>query len=188
MRERPLFLRSLRVALIALVVLVPFSSGALTGYLKIGDIQGESQRAGHEDEIEIHGISWEVRVPVSAEAGSGRTRAQAEIGDIILTKRTDAASPYLFLAVAQGKAFDQITLTASRRNDSGEAVLDYLTITMTRCVITSYRMVGDSSSGEIPVEEFSLNFEEIRYRYVEAAEDHSAGDEHEVEYDIAAGV
>jgi type VI secretion system secreted protein Hcp len=37
---------------------------AVTGYMKLGDIKGESQAADHEEEIDIHGISWGIVRPL----------------------------------------------------------------------------------------------------------------------------
>ncbi|MDA1068575.1 MAG: type VI secretion system tube protein Hcp [Verrucomicrobia bacterium] len=34
--------------------------GAVTGYLKIGDIKGESQAAGHEEELDIFQFEWAI--------------------------------------------------------------------------------------------------------------------------------
>ena len=37
-------------------------------------------------------------------------------------------------------------------------------------------------------EQFGLAFENVKVKYTVQADDHSAGDEHEIEYDIAQGV
>ncbi|MDQ8199226.1 type VI secretion system tube protein Hcp [Pelagicoccus enzymogenes] len=172
--------------LLAVAAFVPASHAALTGYLKIPDIPGESQRAEHEDEIDIHGISWGVQAQ-AADDGSGRTRARAEVSAITLKKYYDASSPYLFLSAAQGKSFDEITITFIRSNpDSGS--FPYLTITLSNCVVTNYQVTGGTSVDDKQSEEVGLSFETINIKYVVQADDHSAGDEHEIEYDIAAGV
>lgn len=173
------------LSLLGFCSLVTVSPAAITGFLKIPDIPGESQRADHEDEIDIHGFHWEVLRPASALEGSGRTTSRAEFKAISFSKYYDASSPYLFLACANGKNFDEIVFTV--RKDSGDAHLDYLTITMTNCVVTSYRAVADGETTTVPREQVSLNFERIRVKYIVQEDDHSAGDEHEVEYDIAAG-
>lgn len=172
--------------LLAVAAFVPAGHAALTGYLKIPDIPGESQRAEHEDEIDIHGISWGVEAQ-AADDGSGRTRARAEVSAITLKKYYDASSPYLFLSAAQGKSFDEITITFTRSNpDSGS--FPYLTITLSNCVVTNYQVTGGTSVDDKQSEEVGLSFETINIKYVIQADDHSAGDEHEIEYDVAAGV
>lgn len=186
--EFPNFLkRRLLVPFILLAFsIAPIGYAKLTGYLKIPDIPGESQRVDHEDEIDIHGIAWKVHVE-PAEVGSGRTSARAEFSAITVQKYYDSSSPYLFLSTAQGKAFDEITLTFNRPNsDSGE--FSYLKITLTNCVVTNYEVSGEVSSDDRIAEEVSLSYETINILYTVQDDDHSAGDEHEIEYDIAAGV
>lgn len=159
---------------------------AMTGFLKVPDIPGESLRVDHEDEIDIHGLEWGIRQSQPA-GGRGRSRSKAKVENIVVTKFTDAASPYLALACLQGKSFDEIVL--SLRKDSGDAHLDYLTITMTNCQITGFDMENDGSDpdDDLVTEHVGLAFESIRIRYVVQADDHSAGNEHETEYDLAGG-
>ncbi len=161
---------------------------ALTAYLKIGDIQGESQRADHEDEIDIHGLMWNIEQGSAAQVGKGRSRARAQVSALFLKKYADAASVYLALACMQGKSFPDMVLAV--RKDSGEAHLDYLVITMENVTISKYEILGvDQEEGGQMIEEvLGLVFENVTYKYVVQADDHSAGDEHEIVYDIAAGV
>jgi len=151
----------------------------LTGYLKIGDIAGESKRAGHEEEIDVHGIQWKIEAP---DATSGRTRTPAVVGPLKVAKFVDASSPYLALASMQGKSIPEVILAV--QNDS---TLDYLTITLSNVRVVSYEIKSKEGDAK-PAEEVSFSFEAIKYKYVVQEDDHSAGDEHEIEYDIAAGL
>ncbi|SLN39374.1 hypothetical protein PEL8287_01940 [Roseovarius litorisediminis] len=159
----------------------------LTGYMKIPDIAGESKRADHEDEIDFHGIDWDVARDSSQLIGRGRRRSRAVASPVEVLKFYDASSPYLALAVAQGKSFDEIVLSV--RKDSGDAHLDYLVITLTNCMISGYQMTnqGLEDPQEQIGERVEIEFEKINIKYTVQADDHSAGDEHEIEYDIAAG-
>ncbi|MDH5531485.1 MAG: type VI secretion system tube protein Hcp [Paracoccaceae bacterium] len=161
---------------------------AFTGYLKIDGIDGESKRAEHEGEIDAYGVHWKVSQSSSASTGSGRTRGRAQISSFTCMKWYDAASPYLALACMQGKAFDEIIFSA--RKDSGEAHLDYLTVTLTNCIVSLYEMTqgsAESDTDDMINETVSFSCESINVKYVVQADDHSAGDEHEIEYDIVAG-
>lgn len=160
----------------------------LTGYLKIGDIAGESQRTEHEDEIDIHDIMWNIEQGSAAQVGKGRSRARAQVGALMLKKFVDASTPYLQLACMQGKSFPDMVLSV--RKDSGDAHLDYLIITMENVTISKSEIlgIGDVEGGEIMEEALGLVFENVTVKYVVQADDHSAGDEHEISYDIAAGV
>ena len=160
---------------------------AFTGYLKIEEIKGESKRSEHEDEIDVFGVGWNVSQASSAATGSGRTRGRATISDLEIHKWYDAASPYLAKACMQGAAFAEIVFTA--RKDSGETHLDFLTVTMKKCIISGYNMAQsqtEDSGSDMIAEKVRISFEEIAIKYVVQADDHSAGDEHEVEYDIVA--
>lgn len=158
---------------------------SLTGYLKVPDIDGESLRTEHEDEIDVHSIAWEITQGTAAQVGRGRSQSRAQVGNLAFLKFYDSASPYFALACMQGKSFDEIVLCV--RKDSGEAHLDYLKITMTNVTISSYNMLPTSDEGQVIEEEIKLTFEKINIVYTVQADDHSAGDEHEIEYDIAGG-
>ena len=162
---------------------------ANVGYLKIDDIPGESKRADHEDEIDIHGVSWTIEQRSSNAIGSGRTQSRAQIGAVHMTKYVDAASPYLALAAMQGKSIPEAVLMF--RKDSGEAHLDYIKITMTNCIVSHYEMLDalgqpDGDNLQVIRERIALSCEKITVVYTVQADDHSAGAEHEVEYDIVA--
>ncbi|MDA8586562.1 type VI secretion system tube protein Hcp [Rhodobacteraceae bacterium] len=158
---------------------------ALSGTMLIPDIAGESRRADHEDEIDIMSIDWNMSQASNMQQGSGRTSSRATVNPLGITKTYDASSPYLALACMQGKAFDEITI--SFRQDSGEAHLDYLKITLTNVIISSYSLNG-SAMGEEISDSISLSFEKVKKIYTVQADDHSRGDEHEIEYDVSAGV
>ncbi len=160
---------------------------AFTGYLKIEGIDGESKRADHEGEIDCFGVEFNASQMSSASVGSGRTRGRATLSDFTFHKWLDASSPYLMLACAKGKSFAEIVFTA--RKDSGDAHLDYLIITLENCIISSYKMVQnapEATSNELISEEVSVSYEKVNFKYVVQADDHSKGDEHEVEYDLVA--
>ena len=163
----------------------PFSVNAgLTGYLKIGDISGESQAAEHEEEIDIHDVMWNIEQGASSADGS---RSKVVVKPMVFSKRLDKASPKLALAALDGRTLPSVTLAV--RKDSGEAHLDYLIITMENVRVTSYGMKSNEGGCE-PVEQVSISFEKIVYKYVEGRDSGfaTAGGEHEITYDIAAGV
>ncbi len=161
----------------------------ITGYMRIPDIQGESKASRHEDAIEIHGIEWGIaQKSKAARPGSGRRQARAIASPLEIHKFYDASSPYITLAALQGKSFDEITLSV--RKDSGDAHLDYLVVTMTNCAICAYGMFNDGADDPSTAigERVGITFEKVKVLYTVQADDHSSGDEHEIEFDLAAGV
>lgn len=168
--------------------MITASSIQLEGYLDLPDIQGESRRADHEGEIEVHRLAWQVRQHAMT-VGSGRRRHRAEVGPITMSKWYDASSPYLALAAMRGAVFDEAVLTV--RRDTGDQPVDYLRITMTGVTITSYDVLDDHDIDEIVVESIperiGLSFDAIEIRYLELTGDGRKPREHEVEFDIARG-
>ncbi len=159
---------------------------SLNGFLAVPDIAGESTVAGHEGEIDVHSLDWSISYKTAGKTSRGRTRAETKVGALSVEKVYDASSPYLTLASLSGKAFDEIVLSV--RQDSGEAHLDYLKITLTNAFISSYDILRSDDASTLIQERVGLSFEEVKVLYTVQADDHSAGDEHEIEYDIAAGV
>jgi type VI secretion system Hcp family effector len=168
---------------------------AFNAFLRIPDIEGESTVIGHEDEIEIHGVHWQVKQNVASTGGAGAVRGRAEIGAFSVWKNYDAASPYLVLATAQNRAFAEAIL--SFRKSKGEASRDdYLKITLHDCRIASYEMVNGDLPGGVgfnetatePLgwirEKLELTFGRIVIRYTEQRKDGSTGETHEIDYDV----
>ena len=137
----------------------------ITAFLKVPDIAGESQRQGREDEIDIHDMRWGVEQLTSAQIGRGRTRSRADMGPLVVYKYFDAASPYLALAVNQGRSFSELELAVSR--DGGEAHLDYLVITMENVTLSAYNVASNRTdmADSLLEEEIEIEFERITLSY-----------------------
>ncbi len=158
---------------------------AVAGYMKIAEIPGESGRKDHEDEIIISSVQWGATRPMVNTPGVGRSTGMPNVTSIMVTKYYDKSSPYLSLAVRKATSFPEIVITL--RKDSGEAHLDYQNITLSDCMVESYNFTGASEVETPPMESISIVFNKVKVLYVEQASDHSAGGEHEFEYDMVAG-
>ena len=123
------------------------TTAAAAGYLKLGDIKGESTDDRHRNEIEVLSWSW----------GTSRTGAQVRPasgpGTLTITKAVDKSSPQLLQASTSGRKFDQMTITLPPR--PGERAR---TVTLKGVVIAS---VQRSDSGDVPTESISFNFTKI---------------------------
>ena len=152
--------------LLALLLLMPgVSFAGVNFYMKIPDIPGESKNADHEGEIDVYGISWSM-------SQSGRLSC---LEDMEVNKLVDLSTPYLFLAQSTGRAFDEVVIMA--RKDSGDAHLDYLTITLSNVMISSLSTGGDRGDNPL-TEKVTLGFDKMTIKYVVQNEDGSGGDEH----------
>jgi type VI secretion system secreted protein Hcp len=155
---------------------------AFSGYLKIDDIAGESKRSDHEDEIVISSFSWGAMRSAFRNSGGQRESGLPEVQALNITKDFDAASPYLALACIKAKNLGEVVLTL--RKDAGDAHSDYLTITLTNALVETFQTGG--GGGGNPVDSLTISFDSIKLKYVADADDLTAGDEHEIEYDILA--
>ena len=71
----------------------------MAGYIKIGDIEGESTDKNHAGWINVLTVSQSLSRPMqSGISGSTRQRASVTCGDVIITKEMDASTPKLIQA------------------------------------------------------------------------------------------
>lgn len=154
---------------------------ATAAYLKIDNIEGESKRATHENEIEIHDLKWKLEMR-PGQRNRGRSRATAQVGALNLRKYIDASSAHLALACMQGKVYREMVLSGESMSDAGS--LDYLIITMENVIVSKFDTLGVGEDDESVVieEELGLTFRKVTYKYTVQNDDHSAGDEHEVSF------
>lgn len=133
-------------------------------FLKIGGIDGESTDAMHKGEIEILSWSWgETNTGVMSRAGGGGGGAgKVNIQDFHFTTVMSKASPKLFEACATGQHIKEAVLIARK---AGGDQQEYLKITLTDVLISSYQTGGSSGDGGIPIDSFSLNFAKIEFEY-----------------------
>lgn len=157
----------------------------LTGLLKIDGIEGESNVANHDDEIDVFDVMWEITRPNSAARGAGRARGRAIAGDFRFRKLTDASSPYLALACSRGQTFDEITFTASRVD--GTAPFDYFVITLSECIVSGFHIDGVEDLTQDQIKEtVSIAAQSIKILYTIPSRGAGANEEHEVEFDLSA--
>lgn len=138
-------------------------------FLKLGDINGESQRKGHENEIELLSWSWGLHSAGATTGGAGAGRVVFQ--DLTFTKLADSSSPLLMLSTANGKHHPQAVLTLER---PGERPFMYYRVTLEDVVVTSVS-TSVSTVDNRPTEIISLNFTKVKIEYIPQRADGSAG-------------
>ena len=128
-------------------------------FLKIAGIQGESVDVKHKGEIDILSFSWGEANTASAAHGGGGGAGKVSMQDFHFTKKFDKASPKLFSATASGQRFSQAILTARK---AGEVPVDFLKVTLSNILISSYQTAGTGDPDPTPTDQFSINFQKIR--------------------------
>ena len=143
-------------------------------YLKLGDIEGESEDSRHKGWIDVLSVDW--KISVDPGTGSSR-RGDPKVGPLTLTKRIDQASPKIQEAMLTGII---VPLVEYELTTGGDGAPTYLRIEMKNVALTAYSMSGhttDPATGleTRPEEEFSMSFEEITVTYTPIDKDGSPG-------------
>lgn len=135
---------------------------AVDCFLEIEGVPGESDDAKHQDWIEILSYSHGIKCVTDV------IPPQTEHNDISVTKEIDKATPKLCLLACNGNVIPTVTLQIMREVASN--VRDnYYEIILTNVRVTSVNsgVPVAIGSGERPVEEVSLNYEQIQWKYTE---------------------
>ncbi|HJZ54587.1 MAG TPA: type VI secretion system tube protein Hcp [Gemmataceae bacterium] len=130
--------------------------------LEIEGIKGESTDSKVQGGIEL--LSWGLGVSNTGShaAGGGGGVGKASYSDFAATAAVNKASPLLMLACATGQHIKKAVLHV--RKQGGEQQ-EYMTITMTELLVSSYNS-GDAPGGDVAViDSFSLNYTTIKFEY-----------------------
>ena len=128
-------------------------------FLKIDTVPGESHDAHHPDEIPVTAFAWGETSGGAPEGGGGGA-GKVQMEAFHFAAVTSKASPKLMLLCANGKHVKSAVLVARR---SGPANQEYLKITFTDVMVSSYEVAGTSS--EVPVDEVALTFAKVAIDY-----------------------
>lgn len=132
---------------------------AIDGFLVYPDIPGESQRRGHEDEIEIHDLTFAMASPQSS--GGTVRRGRVLLRPIAVRKHYDRSSPYLKRALHQNAAAQEVTITLVRTVDGSTD--DYLVVVLVDASVLGYDM--SSTEDGFLEETLTLGYRSIRFTY-----------------------
>ncbi len=151
-------------------------------YLALDGIKGESTVEKYKDQIEIMNFSYSCFQPVSeARSGGIHTSGRANHGTVNFSKYTDIATADILAAMWAGKTIKDATLRAVTNN--GDAIIEYMTITLTNVVFTNFSIHGSGNS--VSSEEISLSFSKIKVEYHNQGEDGSTPGQKPAEWDLA---
>lgn len=157
---------------------------AFESFLEIKEIPGESQKKGHEDQMDV--LSYQLGVVQTGSfqtGGPGGGAGKAEFHDISIVKYVDKATAKLFEACAAGTHFGKATLTVRK---AGDKPLEYLKIEMQDLMISSQTINGASGNDQV-VESITMNAAVIKQNYIEQDAKGGAGKTVAAGFDIRAG-
>ena len=138
----------------------------MAAYIKFDGVDGEAQDKDHKAWSDIGSFTQGLHQPGGASTGPTRRRGDVIVDDIGCVKELDKSSPKIAEAVCKGKVFPKVEIhvTAST-TDAGRVT--YYAYELKNVLVTSYNISGSGQSEDVPTEEFSLNFEEIKVTYTE---------------------
>jgi type VI secretion system secreted protein Hcp len=159
--------------------LATHSRGNDAQFIKFDGIDGEATDRDHMKWSELDSFSHNME-QMSGSASS-RRRGGVIMEDVIVTKELDRASPKLMQASAEGKVFPKVEIH-STATISDEGRVTYYAWELKNVQVTSYQV--NSSTGSVPVDSFSLNFEEVKVTYTDYGKDGSKGGNVEFEWKV----
>ena len=146
----------------------------IDGFLKVPDIPGPSKRDGHEEEIEVYGVDFNMQAPYDPNSLSRRGRVALDM--MVFTKHYDMSSPYLKKALFENTPLDEVVFSA-RRTIGGETS-DYLVVTLTDASVMSYRLHPSEEEPDVIEEDVGFAYHKVKFVY---------DDDHEIEMDVQVG-
>ena len=151
----------------------------MAAYIKFDGVDGEALDKDHQAWSDLASFGQGLHQPGGGATGATRRRGDVILDDIACSKELDKTSPKIAEAVCKGKVFPkvEIHLTASY-TDAGRVT--YYAYELKNVLVSSYNINGSGQSEDVPMEDFSLNFEEIKVTYTEA--DNQGKSKGKVEY------
>lgn len=132
---------------------------AIDGFLIYPDIPGESQRRGHEDEIQIHDLTFAMASPQSS--GGGGRRGRVVLRPITVVKHYDRSSPYLKQALHENRTAPEAKITLVRTIEGSTD--DYLVVVLTEASVVGYEL-STTEDGFVE-ESLTLSYRTVKFTY-----------------------
>jgi type VI secretion system secreted protein Hcp len=145
---------------------------AVDYFLKLDGVDGESADDKHKGEIDLESWSWGAAQHGSHGAGGGGGAGKVQVQDFQFVMKMNKASPRLMLACATGEHIPKAVLTCRK---AGKQQQEYLKITMSDVLVSSYQTSGSAHGAIVPLEQISVNFAKVEMECKEQKADGSLG-------------
>ena len=154
---------------------------AVDMFIKIDNINGESQDKKHKGETDVLAWSWGMSQSGSFHTGGGGGAGKVNVQDLSFTKWVDKGSTDLMLACCKGTHIPKAVLVVRK---AGDKPLEYMTITMEKCMVTSVSTGGSGGEDRL-TENVTLNFTKVGVKYIEQKPEGGEGAKPEIKWNIA---
>jgi type VI secretion system secreted protein Hcp len=132
---------------------------AVDYFLKLDQIQGESQDSNHKDEIQIMSWSWGASQTSSVAGTGGSGAGKVDCSDFSIMTYFDKATPKFFKGICAGTHIKTGTMNAIK---SGADNKPYLKVDFKELFVSSLQISGSS---EVPTVSISFTYNEIKIDY-----------------------
>jgi type VI secretion system secreted protein Hcp len=152
-------------------------------FLKLDTIDGESTDDKHKGQIDVESWSWGESNQGSSRSGGGGGAGKVSMQDFSFAMKMNKASPKLMLACATGQHIKEAVLTCRKAGGQQE---NFLVVTMTDLLVSSYQTGGSGHGDIVPIDQISLNFATVKLEYKEQKADGTPGGPVTAGYDVKA--
>jgi type VI secretion system secreted protein Hcp len=128
--------------------------------IEIPGLKGESGDQTYKDSIEIMSFSLSAQNDTTFDRGEGGGKGKVSLGHLALTKWNDCASAPIFNKCCSGEHFPKAVLHVRKQTGDDAKGLEYMTITLEKCAISSYST--GSHNGSDHTENFTVAFQKIK--------------------------
>ena len=156
---------------------------AVDYFLKMDGIKGESADSKHKDEIDLESWSWGETQTGTFSGGGGGGAGKVSMQDFQFVIKVNTSSPKLLKACASGEHIKSAVLTCRK---AGKEQQEFLKVTMSDLLVSSFQTSGSSHGDEVPTDQVSLNFAKIEYQYKDQKSDGTLGGTTKAGYDVKA--
>jgi type VI secretion system secreted protein Hcp len=167
------------------------ASSLVDYFLKIDGVEGESPDLQYPGLIQLQSWQWAEENSGRWGFGSGGGAGKVEMKDFEFRMVSNKASPKLFLLCATGEHIPQAKLICRK---SGKGQQDFLIITFSNGLVSSFRTLGNMPLGlasgshdvdsVLPMDEIKINFARIEVEYREQRNDGTMGAVIKAGYDL----
>lgn len=143
-------------------------SSAQKGFIKIGDIKGESTERNHKDWIDIESFNQSIQKQIATATGTARRRAAPIFTNVVFTKRLDRATPKLMESCAIGKQYPKVEMEMTADNERGQNQIFYK-VTLENVIISGVNSSATCTPNCEVMEEVALSFTKISWEHSDSS-------------------
>ncbi|RPJ08033.1 MAG: type VI secretion system tube protein Hcp [Deltaproteobacteria bacterium] len=134
-------------------------------FIKFDGVEGECHDKDHKAWSDLLSFSWGLHKAGAGSTGQTRRRGVATIEDVVCTKEYDKSSVKIAESVCSGKIFPKVEIHDTATYAENRAT--FLKYELKNVLVTSQAISASGGGDAVPVENFSLNFEEVKQTYTE---------------------